>query len=183
MSPARLLGGVLAALLAAAACGGSSDGTEPTAPTVEPADSTQVSAPATDAVIDEAGSSDSAPPATDATTTTTQPAGPPVELADLDAVAAITVTTPVSGNGEHPLLAWAPVDSATLYTVTLHRLDGEPYWAWTGAESQIWLGGFAEAPQPDVDGPFLAEPMTVRVVAFDAQAAIIAASHAIDIAP
>jgi hypothetical protein len=181
MSPARLVTGAVAALVALTACGGSSGDT---APTVGSAESTQVSAPATEVTVGEVVTSDPIAPATTiATTTTTQRTGPPVELADLDAVAEITVTTPVSGNGEHPLLAWAPVESAATYTVTLHRLDGEPYWAWTGAESQIWLGGFADAPEPDVDGPFLAESMTLRVVAFDTETAIIAASRAVDIAP
>ena len=174
---------LLAALVALAACGGSSADTDVASPDTT-GDSTPTSSatpissatPAT-AALDTT----STPTSTDAEAAVTTTA--PSELADLEAIITITVTTPASGNGQHPLLSWNPVDGAADYSLTLTPSDGSAYWAWRGAGPQIWLGGSAEEPPADVSGPSLAEPMILRILAFDADGDIVAASQPVEIAP
>lgn len=170
----------LAAALVLASCGGSSDSTSSSPPVT--ADDPAVAS--TEPSATEVPDTTAAPPSTaEPTTTSTGPSTPPTELADLDAIATITVTTPTSGNGERPLLSWDPVESAAGYALTLIRSDGQAYWAWTGTEPQVWLGGSATPPPTDASGPVLAEPMTMRVVAVDADGAIFAASQPTEITP
>ena len=118
-----------------------------------------------------------------APSTTPPTSGPPQELADVPGLTEITVTTPPSGNGEHPLLAWEPVDPAASYSLVLTQADGQVYWAWSGVESQIWLGGSNDRPPATASGPYMVEPMTLRVFALNADGAVFAASQPIEIAP
>ncbi len=64
----------------------------------------------------------------------------------------------------------------------LTRPDREPYWAWRETESQIWLGGPVDSPAPDVGGPYLAEPMTLRVIAFAPDGVVFGASQPVEVA-
>ena len=92
------------------------------------------------------------------TTVAAEPMRPAEELADLAGITAITVTTPPSNNGEHPLLAWATVEGVELYAVTLTGADGGPYWAWTGPETEVYLGGPSIRPLPNPAVPTCSNP-------------------------
>ncbi len=172
-------------LAALAACGGSSPADDATSTrTVPPSE--RASTASTDdedtsasaATTSEVGAAENAAPAA----TTVSPA-PASELADLDGIATITMTTPSSGNGEHPLLSWEPIEPAVRYALTVTASDGQAYWAWTGSEHEVWLGGSTEEPPADSGGPYLTEPMTVRVVAVDSADVIIAARRPVTIGP
>lgn len=105
------------------------------------------------------------------------------ELADVAGMTRITVTTPASGNGEFPLLAWESVEGVELYALTLTASDGQSYWAWSGPETEVYLGGLAEQPAPESSGPYLFEPMTLLVVGLGADGDVVASSEANVIAP
>ena len=46
-----------------------------------------------------------------------------------------------AGSGSNPVLSWAPVDGAVLYRVVVLDPDGDAYWAWSGTETSIPVGG------------------------------------------
>jgi hypothetical protein len=58
----------------------------------------------------------------------------------------IQLATPARGGGPWPELAWRGVDGADSYTVTLYDVQGGAYWAWSGAETSVVVGGFASVP-------------------------------------
>lgn len=181
MKPRSVAAAGLVALLACVSCGSSSSD-----PTTTPPIATDVAATGvteTGAATDPAATAPADSVSAPSTTSIAAPAGPPEELADLAEIVEMSVTTPPAGNGEHPLLAWEPVESAAGYALTLTRPDGQTYWAWTGTEPQTWLGGSAEQPTAGSSGPFLAEPLTLRVVAVNADGLIFAASRPVEIAP
>jgi hypothetical protein len=105
--------------------------------------------------------------ATDVTTETTSettepaPAGEtPIDLTLADVFEPIA-TDPTEA-GPRPLLAWEPVDGAAEYQVVVLGADGEPYWAWSGTETMINVGGNAE---PLAIGAWVHESMTWTVSA------------------
>ena len=172
----------LTAALALGACGGG-DGDDDEAGTTEaPSATTVEDDEATTTVAGDTTTPSTGAPTTTAPTTTTTVAdlGP---LGAIDGVAPIEVLTPRSGNGERPLLAWSPVAGAADYVVTLQLPDGTAYWAWHGAETEVWLGGTAEQPPSGAEGPILTGPMSLQVIAVDAAGAPVGASAATTIAP
>ena len=185
----------LTATLALAACGSDDESTSETsadeatttvAPVVtEPADTaSDTSAPrATDpatTVADTAADPTEAPttsaaPTTVATTaapTTTEAPAPPDPLQELPGMGEVEVT--VAGDATRPTFSWSAPDGAASYQVAVQTADGAPMWAWTGAETEVVLGG--EERPDDVEGPALTGPSRVRVYAFDAAGALVAVS-------
>lgn len=74
-----------------------------------------------------------------------------------------------------PLLAWAPVDDAVLYSVTVTAPTGEAYWAWQTDATSVHLGGDPRL-DDDQSGPSTLPGMTWSVIAFDADDRPVAAS-------
>ncbi len=66
--------------------------------------------------------------------------------------------------GPRPTLSWSDVDGATLYQLTVLDADGVPYWSWSGAETEVPLGGMEN---PDAIGAWVFEELTWMVVARD----------------
>ena len=95
----------------------------------------------------------------------------------------ITLSTPESGNGSHPLFRWDEVSGADLYQLYLFDPEGGAYWAWEGTATEIYLGGFDTEPDPDVDGPILLEPMEWAVVAVTEDGTFLASSKLTPVAP
>jgi hypothetical protein len=95
----------------------------------------------------------------------------------------IELLTPTQGAGTKPLFEWSPVEGAARYALLVYFPDGEPYWAWTGAETSVYLGGGHEAPPEDAAGPSLVEGMSWAVLAFDGENNLIASSATRPIAP
>ena len=50
-------------------------------------------------------------------------------------------TTSITGTGFKPLFQWESVSGAGRYQLTVFDEAGEPYWAWEGAATQIYVGG------------------------------------------
>lgn len=128
---------------------------------------------------EEPSSSEAAPPATEATdttpptepapTTTEAPADPPL----VESGASITIESEPGDVGSQPLMDWAPVDGAAEYRVVVRDGNGETYWAWSGPDDQVRLGGGDSA---DGGGPTSTEGSEWSVVAFDADGGFVASS-------
>lgn len=104
-------------------------------------------------------------------------------LVDAPGVAVITLTTSETGAGLKPLLAWEPVEEAAEYQVTVYTPGKEPYWAWHGEATSVYLGGGDTPPPEDSVGPALAEGMWWAVLAFDADGRIVGSSVLGQISP
>ena len=105
---------------------------------------------------------------TDATTTTTT--APIVVDNPL-----VEITVAATESGPRPLLAWDAIDGAVDYRVVVLDAQGQPYWAWSGPETEINVGGVSN---PDAAGATVFEPMTWTVAAIDADGVPVAMSAA-----
>lgn len=76
----------------------------------------------------------------DATTSTTVAEAVPIEPL-INGAALISTLTPVAVETLRPMLEWEPVDGADSYSVVVLDETGEPYWVWSGSESEVPLGG------------------------------------------
>ena len=95
--------------------------------------------------------------------------------------APIVQTTPTSGGGDRPVLAWEAVDGAADYVVMVHDADDSPYWAWTTEDTSVRVG---LTDRPDAaPGPRVTDGMTWVVVARDAGGIPVASSPRRPIAP
>ena len=107
------------------------------------------------------------------TTTTTTVIDEELFLEGLD-VPEIEQLTPRSGGGHRPLLEWVPVAGSASYELTFFDQEGFLYWAWTGTETSVYLGGVSA---PDgTPGPAALEGMSWAVVALDQAGSVIAQS-------
>ena len=92
-------------------------------------------------------------------------------------IEAMTLLTPVDGGGRRPLLSWESVQGADYYGVVLFAENDQPYWAWRGDESAIYVGGLTgEPPPPEIAvGAIVAPCMTWTTTAYNAEGVPIAA--------
>ena len=94
----------------------------------------------------------------------------------------VVLKTPSSGGGSRPLLEWEPVTGADHYGVYLYAPGGDIYWAWTGRETSIHVGGEPQL-REGAPGPRVAEGMSWAVIAYDADLLPTAVSELRPIAP
>ena len=114
----------------------------------------------------------------DATTSTTVVEAVPVEPL-LNGALLIPTLTPAVVGELRPVLEWEPVDGAAKYSVVVLDETGEPYWIWSGPESEITLGG---APSSDFGvGPIIGVDYSWSVAAFAAEGEFLAISGAVPI--
>lgn len=66
--------------------------------------------------------------------------------------------------GPRPELAWSAVEGAASYDLIVLDGAGEPYWAWSGEATNVYLGGVQNA---DAVGAWVFEPLTWIVTARD----------------
>lgn len=138
----RLRAGLVASLIALSACGGS---------TAEPGESAEPTAPSTTSPVAAA--------ATDAAEATTSSAPTQADQwADVFPEIELDPTEP----GPRPVLSWAPVEDAALYQLTVLDSDSVPYWAWSGTDTSVPLGGMEN---PDAIGAWVFEELSWMVVA------------------
>lgn len=154
-----------ALLLTLAACGEST-----TTPTNASEATTEANSATTSTQSTVTGSDESS------TTTSGTEAPAVLTLADVfDAIA-----TDATEAGPRPLLAWTPVDGAAVYQVVVLGADGEPFWAWSGAETSINVGGSDE---PMAIGAWVHEPMTWTVSALGSQGEVLGLSAPAELLP
>lgn len=112
--------------------------------------------------------SDEAANETDATETDTTETGAADDTTDATAPSVESpldeIVIEAAPAGPRPLLSWAAVDGAALYRVVVVDADGAPYWAWSGSETQVFVGGVDD---PALPGAVVFESMTWTVVALD----------------
>ena len=168
--------GVLAVSLAVALTACSGGGEEPNAA------EDQVSTTAAPSTTGETPTTEPGT-STDAPTTSTQDPTVVPNLVELrgDLGVDVLVLEPTSEMGSHPTLSWQSADGAVSYWLVLRDADGRPYWAWTGSETSVRVGGgdSADANQTAV----LHEPMTWRVAAFDSSGSLVALSDTVSVSP
>jgi len=154
-SPGRHRSGaaLLALALVLTSCGSNGSGEESSEPTV-PATSDSTESASSDAVDDTA---DAEQEATDAQ-------GAEEPWADIFPEITLGTTEP----GPRPTLSWSQVEGAALYQLSVLDADGVPYWAWSGTETAVPLGGMEN---PDAIGAWVFEELTWMVVARDAAGA------------
>lgn len=164
----------VALFVAMTACSGG--GEEPSAAEDQ---STTTAAPTTTGQTETTGPETS----TEAPTSTTEDPTVVSDLGELrdDLGVEVLVLEPTSETGSHPTLRWQSADGAVSYWLVLQDAAGRPYWAWTGSETSVRVGGgdSADANQTAV----LHEPMTWRVAAFDSDGNLVALSDTADVAP
>mgnify|MGYP001824530035 CR=1 FL=1 len=172
----RLVGPAIALLVALTACSGSdgaNDEQNGSATSVVP--TTATAAPTTTA--EPAASGEPATTATDDDPTATPNL---VELRS-DLGVDVLVLDPATESGSHPMLSWQPTDGAASYWLTIRDADARPYWAWTGTETNVRIGG---GDSPDTNQTaVLHETMTWRVAAFDSSGGLVAISDTATVSP
>ena len=121
------------------------------------------------------GPDDPAVTTTEATGGTSDPNTEPNEAPSGQTLADFieSIATEPSEAGPRPLLAWEPVAGAAEYQVVVLGADGEPYWAWSGIETMINVGG---NPEPQAIGAWVHESMTWTVSAHSATGEVLGLS-------
>jgi hypothetical protein len=109
----------------------------------------------------------------------------PEMLITLPGLAEIVLLTPTEGVGLKPRLEWEMVNGADRYALIIYHSNGQPYWAWEGSGTSVYLGGGdSETPPPENSaGPILVDGMTWGVMAFDTAGLLIASSTVRTISP
>lgn len=128
-------------------------------------------------------SSSVAPFSTDSPATTGGQASVVPDLSELWADRGIAVIDVATGSsaGPHPVLSWQAVPSASSYWLVVQDSNGNPYWAWTGSDTEVRFGG------GDTDAlnqtAVLYEPMSWRIVALAVDGRVVAFSEYAAIEP
>jgi hypothetical protein len=95
----------------------------------------------------------------------------------------VNLLTDVQGGGEKPSLAWESIPGADRYQLVVFDEAGEPYWAWEGAQTQVYMGGSESQPPADSSGPVVGVGYSWAVVAYDANGQITASSELRPVSP
>ena len=98
-------------------------------------------------------------------------------------VAFIQLLTDIESAGVKPLFAWEVVSGASRYQLIVFDEAGEPYWAWEGTGTQIYIGGTDAQPPDDSSGPTIDVGYTWAVAEYDSDGKILAASEIRSISP
>ena len=90
------------------------------------------------------------------------------------------MATEPTAPGPRPMLAWDSIDGATTYDLIVLDAEGTPYWAWSGEETGVHLGGVEN---PDAVGAWVFEPLTWIVTARDSEGEPLAMSAKAELLP
>lgn len=120
---------------------------------------------------------------TDALTESPTEVPPGEPFLDVPGISQVSLLTDIQGGEEMPLFAWEPVTGAERYQLVVFDEAGEPYWAWEGVQTQVYMGGAESQPPADSDGPVVSAGYTWAVVAYAANGQILASSELRSISP
>lgn len=160
-------GPLISVLLLITACSGSA-GTVPSPP-ADAGDSRPAESTSSSASTSVSGPSTTTPP-------TTLVSGVDFGLGHID------TTTPTSGGGTRPELAWEGVDGAHEYRVTVFAPSGGPYWATQTDNTRVHVGGEPQLNE-EAAGPSISPGMTWQVMAVDVERRLVAVSGRAPISP
>lgn len=119
-------------------------------------------------------------PVITATTTTHSQSKPFISASGISTIELLTDT---QGVGTKPLLEWKALSGAVRYELIVYDDLGAPYWAWDGAQTEVYLGGGNTQPPADSAGPSVGAGYSWSVVAFNGNDKVIAASEVRSISP
>jgi hypothetical protein len=125
------------------------------------------SEPDADATEESATPTPTAAPAPTATAT-------PAPLVSADGIEEIELLTDVEGNDAYAILEWVGLGAVSEYTVNVFTADGRPWWAWSGPETSVPLGGLRT--EADLGGPQAGPGVTWFVVGRDGDGRIVGVS-------
>lgn len=157
----------LTALLLVVGCSSSAESDAQSTPS-EPASA----APSESAA--ESSKEDSAPTPVPTATPAPTPTATPALLVNADGIDEIELLTGVEGNDAYAMLEWVGLDAASEYTVTVFTADGRPWWAWSGPETSVPLGGLRT--EVDLGGPRAGPGVTWFVVGRDGDGRLVGVS-------
>lgn len=107
-------------------------------------------------------------------------AGTPIDAS----LPSINLKAPATeGAGEVPAFEWDAVDGAERYRLVVLDGDGQPLWAWNGAETKVNLGGLPGERPEGTPGPVITPGSTWSVAAFDAEGNALAVSELRPVSP
>jgi len=95
----------------------------------------------------------------------------------------IKLLTNVTEAGGKPLFTWEAVTGSSRYELIVFDETGEPYWAWEGTKTKIYMGGTDEQPPAESSGPSIEAGYTWTVIAYNVDGKVIAASEIRSISP
>lgn len=98
-------------------------------------------------------------------------------------IESIHLLTDVQRVGDKPLFSWESISDAGRYQLIVFDENGEPYWAWEGTQSQVYMGGSDDQPPADSSGPSIAADYHWAVVAYDSSGQVLASSELRQISP
>jgi hypothetical protein len=98
------------------------------------------------------------------------------------AMTTLLLRTPTTGVGSRPLLEWDPVAGVDRYLVFIFDPDGTPYWSWSTADPEVFVG-WLEPDDPNTPGPRIWTELTWTVLGLDTAGVPIAQSELRPIAP
>lgn len=93
----------------------------------------------------------------------------------------ILVLNETTETGSHPTLSWNSFGGAVSYWLVLRDAGGRPYWAWTGTDTSVRVGG-GDSADTNQTAALRAE-MTWSVAAFDKEGNLSALSDTALLAP
>lgn len=89
--------------------------------------------------------------------------------------------TPKSGGGARPVLSWTAISGAASYTVVVYDAEGEPWWSWAGADTEVAIGGVDT--EAEIGGPRASAGTRWVVIGFDADGDMVGTSPRRSIEP
>jgi hypothetical protein len=115
---------------------------------------------------------------------TTMPTEVPAEsFLSAPDVAVVKLLTDLKGAGAKPLFQWEAIPAADRYQLIVFDEAGDPYWAWEGTQTQIYMGGTQSQPPDDSSGPSIGSGYTWAVMAYSSDGKLLAVSEVRKISP
>jgi hypothetical protein len=119
-----------------------------------------------------------------ADTPTVVPTDVPVEpFLSAPGVGIVELLTDIQGVGRKPLFQWEAIPAAERYQLMVFDEAADPYWAWEGSKTQIYMGGTDAQPPEDSSGPSIGSGYTWLVVAYGSDGNVLATSEVRAISP
>jgi hypothetical protein len=177
MKPTAASVALLLVALLLAGCSGAPQATD----SPGPASAEPVARPETPGAPPPTDEPSSLAPTSDPGDATDSPDGTPAPL--FGGIAArVVLLTPISGGGTRPLLEWEPIPDADHYGAYVYAPDGSIYWAWTGRQTSVHVGGEPQL-REGAAGPSVVDGMSWAVIAYDAELLPMAVSELRPISP
>jgi hypothetical protein len=95
----------------------------------------------------------------------------------------VKLLTDAEAVGRKPLFQWEAIPGADRYQLIVFDEAGDPYWAWEGTQTQIYMGGTQSQPPVDSSGPSIGSGYAWAIVAYSSDGKPLATSEVRKISP